>query len=185
MKTKHLPMLRQIPISIVSALLVSCSAPHVSRGDEATKVYSINYTPTSPWELIFPSPVGRVFYKDSFTALDIIRVTCDGKEVAPSTTTPVHRPDLRTEEIKEGQIIYRVSSEWLGCFDRIPSSKDGVKREYQLPYRAAEIEVEYRVRLPDGTTSSGMRIVFVMSGEKISTVIPSKKTQANARPEPE
>lgn len=119
------------------------------------------------WAVTLPAPFEGAAYRDAMTAIDLKTVVCDGVNLAAETYLIADRPDKTAVSLGGGNIVYQLSQGFFQCWVDLQAKGQSNKiRHFDLPKSAKVIEVQYRVRTPDGRTSNVMTVTFSSSDEK-------------------
>jgi len=153
----------RLGISVLLVLQVACRP--AAKPVEHQYFMSFCKMDAGNFEIMFPADAANTVYRSAYSALDIISVKVDGKDVEPTDITIAGRPDLTPVRAPAGTIMYRLLHVpfhcWRDPYDQVaPSNK---MRTFVLPEERRKLEVRYRVRYPNRTVSDPQTITYCIS----------------------
>jgi len=155
--------MKKILLSSLFAIAASglCQA---EQSQETTFLFNF-YQGAERWLLMLPAPTKDHAFEAAESALDILSVTADGKEVAPEVRVVAGNPLHHAVPSNGVVVFYRFRSDSvfsLVDFDEpVPGNRN--VRFFHIPEASSRIQFVYVVRYPDGSRSGTIRATYLAS----------------------
>lgn len=164
-------------IFLVGVILMSSQRSLVADG-----VFHFNFPSRSnSWTIMFPSPRADSVYENTFTAVFIEQVVCNGKPIKPEESGgPAGVPDLLVIDDPIGQVVYQTNADWLHSWINLRRTSDSIfgMREFRITEEIKTLEIAYRVRFPNGTLSALCKVYYTAVDQVMQKLsIPGAKTR--------
>lgn len=157
---------------VFSAIWLLCNVSLIAKDTVCPYYFNFPQHATN-WRLLLPAPFASTVYSDSKVAVDLQSVICDRTELRAEIAPPSEPP--RTKSIisaAPGRIVYEFT---LGFFESWVSLKKSDAlyelKHFYVPEDARIIDVRYKIRFPDGSTSELLRAIFVASDQDAQFVV--------------
>jgi hypothetical protein len=150
--------MKLIAYPLLLALLL-INSEHCRASEEKVSVIYASHpgVPEREWQLSLPAECRPVVYASFTAAIDIVSIVADGKPIERIRRYPVENAHFAVSTVGSATMVY-------GCMCDYVSSTEDVKQKqlvedwYSIPLTAHRVQVDYRVRFPDGSTSELYRL---------------------------
>lgn len=111
------------------------------------------------WSITFPAIAETKVFRHFRSAVQITSVKCDGVELTGRVANENHDPDLESL-VLSGQMLYSCRFFELYVYQTLSANPGYFKTiNFEIPNNVRKLEIEYRIRFPDGKISEPSVIV--------------------------